>query len=146
MSDYQLIFNPLASSGFTLVPTAEYISSLADVTSENIISALGYTPYDGTTNPNNYLTASSLSSSDITTTLGYFSPKFWGRGSWLALQALVIGLGLTIFHYLTWPIYVGYILGALLLAGFGYNWTQKYGDFIFGSWLGLIVWFIGKGL
>ena len=71
MSDYQLIFNPLASSGFTLVPTAEYISSLADVTSENIISALGYTPYDGTTNPNNYLTASSLSSSDITTTLGY---------------------------------------------------------------------------
>ena len=81
-----------------------------------------------------------------TLTLGYFGPKFWGRGSWLALQAFVIGLGLTIFHYLTWPIYVGYILGALLLAGFGYNWTQKYGDFIFGSWLGLIVWFIGKGL
>ena len=71
----------------------------------------------------------------------------WGGTSFIEERRFTMPVILSFLILLmTWKWYIAYILGALLLAGFGYNWTQKYGDFIFGSWLGLIVWFIGKGL
>ena len=84
MSDYQSIFNPLKDAGFTLVPTAAYTASLAGTpTSEEITTALGYTPYDAS-NPDGFLTSAdavmpfntrtgavTLTIGDVTTVLGY---------------------------------------------------------------------------
>lgn len=74
--------------------------------------------------------------------LGYFSDKNWGRGLWLFLQAVMIGLGLTITGHIYWFIYVPYVIGAGILGGIYKNWWQPLGDFITGCYLGLIVLFI----
>lgn len=74
--------------------------------------------------------------------LGYFGPKFWGRGLWLALQATVIGAGSLALGHLTWFLYAPYIVGALLLAGFLYSIEQVIGDAIFGCWLGAVVFLV----
>ena len=49
-----------------LVNDAGYITG---ITSPDVITALGYTPYNGTTNPNGYI--SDISSTDVITALGY---------------------------------------------------------------------------
>ena len=71
--------------------------------------------------------------------LKYFSPQSWGRALWLCLQAIIIGLGLTILGHLAWYFYVPYIL---LTFGLGYvykDWWQPLGDFVTGVWLGSIL-------
>jgi len=74
--------------------------------------------------------------------LGYFGKGFLGRGAWLLLQALVIGLGLFLTHHIGWYFYIPYVIGAGVLGGLLYNIEQVVGDFIFGSWLGLIVFLV----
>ena len=52
--------------------TQSYVTSqgyLTSITSGQVTTALGYTPYNGSTNPNGYL--SSITSSQVTTALGY---------------------------------------------------------------------------
>lgn len=71
--------------------------------------------------------------------LGYFGSGFWGRGLWLALQAAMIGLGLLLTHHVAWFFYFPYVLIAGLLAGFLYDLEQLISDFIFGSWLGILL-------
>ena len=39
-----------------------------EITSNNIITSLGYTPYDGATNPNNYITSADVSDTKVTQT------------------------------------------------------------------------------
>ena len=53
---------------FTFTPPSlsGYLSS---ITSSQVTTALGYTPYNGSTNPNNYLTG--ITSSQVTTALGF---------------------------------------------------------------------------
>lgn len=77
-----------------------------------------------------------------TLTLGYFSGKNWGRGLWLFLQAVVIGLGCFLLHHLAWYFYIPYIVGAGVLGGIYKNWQQKIGDLITGGYLGLIVFLV----
>ena len=74
--------------------------------------------------------------------LGYFSGKNWGRGLWLFLQTLVIGLGLTITGHIFWFIYIPYIVLAGVLGGIYKNWNQILGDAIAGVYLGSILFFI----
>lgn len=64
--------------------------------------------------------------------LGYFGNGFWGRGSWLALQAFVIGLGAFVTGHLVWFLYAPNVLLALLAGGFLYNISQIEGDVFFG--------------
>lgn len=74
--------------------------------------------------------------------LGYFGKGFWGRGSWLALQALIIGLGLFLTNHLSWYFYIPYVLVSLLLGGFLYDLEQIIGDIIFGVGLSSIVFLV----
>lgn len=74
--------------------------------------------------------------------LKYFSDKNWGRALWVFLQAVVIGLGLTITGHVSWVIYIPYIIGAGILGGIYKNWWQPLGDFIVGLYIGLIVFFV----
>lgn len=74
--------------------------------------------------------------------LGYFNGKNWGRALWLFLQAIIIGLGLTLTGHIQWFIYIPYIIGAGILGGIYRNWWQPLGDFISGCWLGLIILFV----
>lgn len=74
--------------------------------------------------------------------LGYFSGANWGRGLWLFLQAFVIGIGLTITGHLLFYIFIPYAIGAGILGGIYKNWQQILGDFIAGTYLGLIVFFV----
>lgn len=74
--------------------------------------------------------------------LGYFGGKNWGRALWLFLQAVVIGLGLTLTGHLAWYVYIPYIIGAGVLGGFYKNWQQVWGDMVAGTYLGSIVYFI----
>lgn len=74
--------------------------------------------------------------------LGYFGKEFLGRGSWLALQAFVIGLGSFIFGHLAWYLYIPYIAISFLLGGFLYDIEQIDGDSIFGIWLGTIIFLV----
>ena len=74
--------------------------------------------------------------------LGYFSGNNWGRALWLFVQAVVLGLGITLTGHVLWYFYLPYILGAGILGGLYKNWKQMYGDFITGCWLGLIILFV----
>ena len=51
---------------FYVITDGEYLEG---ITSSDVTTALGYTPYDGSTNPNGYITG--ITSSDVTTALGY---------------------------------------------------------------------------
>lgn len=74
--------------------------------------------------------------------LGYFSDKNWGRALWLFLQAFVIGIVLLITGHIDLISYILYIICAGILGGIYKNWNQIKGDFITGSYLGLIVFFV----
>ncbi len=74
--------------------------------------------------------------------LGYFSGENWGRALWLFTQAVVIGLGCSLLGHLSWYFYIPYIIGAGLLGGLYKNWKQIYGDFITGSYLGIIIFLV----
>lgn len=74
--------------------------------------------------------------------LGYFSGKNWGRALWLFLQAVVIGLGLTITGHISWVYYIPYIIGAGILGGIYKNWNQIIGDFITGTYLGFVIFIV----
>lgn len=74
--------------------------------------------------------------------LGYFGSRFWGRGLWLGLQAIVIGVGVTISGHLSWWIYLPYCLGAVVLAGSLYDLEQIIGDLIFGCWLATMIFLL----
>lgn len=74
--------------------------------------------------------------------LGYFRLGNFGRGLWLFLQAVVIGLGLFLTGHLTWYFYLLYAVGAGILGGSLVSVYQPIGDVIEGCWLGLIVLFI----
>ena len=67
-----LIINTLTSAQFdTITPSDTELYFVTDevISSSDVITALGYTPYNGTTNPNGYIT--SISSGDVTTALGF---------------------------------------------------------------------------
>lgn len=74
--------------------------------------------------------------------LGYFGSGFFGRGLWLLLQASVIGIGATLSAHLPVFYYFLYILGAGILGGTLYNLEQFIADFIFGCWLGTVVFLV----
>lgn len=76
--------------------------------------------------------------------LGYPSGKNWGRALWLFLQAVLIGLGLTITHHLlgTWFTFSMYAVLAGVLGGLYKNWWQPLGDFVAGCYLGSIMFFV----
>lgn len=76
--------------------------------------------------------------------LGYknFGDGNFSRACWLFVQALVIGLGLTITGHLFWGVYLGYIVGAGILGGLYKDWWQPLGDFLAGCYLGLIILFM----
>ncbi len=74
--------------------------------------------------------------------LGYSGGKWLVRGAWMALQAFVIGLGLFFTHHLEWYFYVPYVFMNGIAGAFLYDIEQMIGDFVFGAWLGLIVFLI----
>ncbi len=79
--------------------------------------------------------------------LGYFfrgdqDLQWLGRGLWLGLQALVLGIGITVSGHLSLYFYVPYVLVAFGLAAWLYRIEQVIGDIIFGIWLGSIVFFV----
>lgn len=76
--------------------------------------------------------------------LGYknFGNGNLSRALWLFVQAVVIGLGLTITGHLAWAVYIPYIVFAGVLGGIYKNWQQVWGDMIAGIYLGSIVYFI----
>ena len=71
--------------------------------------------------------------------LGYKNGKWLKRGLWLALQAFVIGIGAFLVGHIAFYLYLPYVVGAFVLGATLYNIDQIIGDFIFGSWLGIIV-------
>ena len=75
---------------------------------------------------------------------GYFkiTNQFFARGLWLAMQAFVIGIGVTLTGHLGWYFYIPYVLIAGVLAGLLYGIQQIIGDLIFGGWLGIIIFFL----
>ena len=60
--------------------------------------------------------------------LGYFSDKNWGRALWVFMQAVMIGLGLYLFGYISAFLYFPYVVGAGILGGNYKNWNQIIGD------------------
>jgi hypothetical protein len=79
-----------------------------------------------------------------TMTLGYPNGKNSGRGLWLFIQAVALSLGLTIFHHIlwTWFVFIPYVVLAGVLGGIYKNWKQTVGDFVTGTYLGCILWFV----
>ena len=79
-----------------------------------------------------------------TLVLGYknFGTGNFSRAMWLFLQAVVIGLGLTITGHVAWYFYLPYIVGAGVLGGIYKDWQQILGDFIAGIYLGIIIYFV----
>ena len=79
-----------------------------------------------------------------TLVLGYknFGTGNLSRALWLFLQAVVIGLGLTLTGHLSWFIYLPYIIGAGILGGLYRNWQQVLGDMVAGTYLGSVVYCI----
>lgn len=75
-----------------------------------------------------------------------------GRGLWLFIQAVALSLGLAITQHLglpadwlhvnSWFIFTPYIILAGVLGGVYKNWLQTVGDFITGTYLGLLLIFI----
>lgn len=78
----------------------------------------------------------------ITVSLGYHDRGWVKRGSWLALQAFMVGLGLCITGHLVWWIYALYTIIAFVLGATLYNIKQLIGDTIFGCWVAIIILFI----
>jgi hypothetical protein len=72
--------------------------------------------------------------------LGYFSGENWGRALWLFVQAIALGLGLTLFHFLSWWLFIPYCVLSGVLGGIYKNWYQPVGDFITGFYLSLFIW------
>ena len=64
------------------------------------------------------------------------------RALWLLVQALVISIGLTLTGHIFWYVSIGYVVGAGVWGGLYRNWYQPLGDFVVGTWLGCIVFFI----
>lgn len=67
-----LIINTMTQEMFNSITPSDtelYMITDAVLSSSDIISALGYTPYDGTTNPNGYIIG--ISSNDVIAALGY---------------------------------------------------------------------------
>ena len=77
-----------------------------------------------------------------TLSLGYSKGGNFGRAVWLLIQALVIGLGLAVFHHLNWFIYIAYVIGAGILGGFYSPWPQILGDSITGCYLAGILFLV----
>ena len=79
-----------------------------------------------------------------TMTLGYPSGDNWGRGLWLFIQAIALGIGLTVFHHIMWSwfVFVPYVILAGALGGIYKNWKQTVGDFVTGTYLGTILFFV----
>lgn len=64
--------HPASNSNNNNIATTKWVNDKGYITgigSSDVTSALGYTPYNGTTNPNGYITG--ITSSDVTTALGY---------------------------------------------------------------------------
>lgn len=74
--------------------------------------------------------------------LGYFSGHNWGRALWLFLQAVIIGIGLTISGHLAWTVFIPYIITVGILGGIYKNWQQTVGDIYAGIFLGSIIFFV----
>ena len=74
--------------------------------------------------------------------IGYHDGKWLVRGLWMGLQAFVIGLGLFLTHFLVWYLFIPYVLVSAILGGTLYNIDQFIGDFIFGSYLGSIIFLL----
>lgn len=74
--------------------------------------------------------------------IGYSGWGNFGRALWLGLQAVMLGLGLFLLNHIVWFFYVPYVIGACVLGGLYKNWQQLLGDFITGSWLGLVVFLV----
>lgn len=77
-----------------------------------------------------------------TLSIGYSKDGNFGRAIWLGIQAVALGLALTLLAHLTWWFFVPYVIGAFVLGGLYKNWYQPFGDFITGSYLGLIIFLI----
>lgn len=72
--------------------------------------------------------------------LGYFGKgSHFGRGLWLFLQSLVIGIGLLLTGHIYWYFFLPYIVISGVLGGSLVNLFQPIGDFIEGFWLGSII-------
>lgn len=74
--------------------------------------------------------------------LGYFKDGNAGRALWLFIQAIVIGLGITMTGHLAWYFYLIYAIGAGVLGGLYKNWQQILGDSITGIYLGSIIFLV----
>ena len=74
--------------------------------------------------------------------LGYFGQKWLGRGLWLGLQGLVLGVGAVVSSHLLWWVYLPYVLLGFGLGALLFNFEQIIGDIIFYCWLGSIVFFL----
>lgn len=74
--------------------------------------------------------------------LGYFPWGWFGRASWLGLQAVVIGAGACLTGHFAWYFYFPCVVLAFLAGGLLYDLQQIYGDVIFGMILALPLFFI----
>lgn len=74
--------------------------------------------------------------------LGYFHFGNFGRGLWLFLQSVIIGLGLFLTGHLSWYFYLSYTVVSGVLGGSLVNLWQPLGDAIEGCWLGIILFMI----
>jgi hypothetical protein len=75
-------------------------------------------------------------------TLKYFSGENWGRALWLFVQAIALSIGLLILHHIIWVEFLIYIIGAFGLGWIYKDWKQTIGDFVTGSYLGLLVFIV----
>lgn len=70
---YSITGKPTTLSGYGITDAYPLIGNpsnfLTSITSSQVLTALGYTPYNGTTNPNGYLTT--ITSTQVTNALGY---------------------------------------------------------------------------
>ena len=82
------------STGITFNGTATALASTASITSGQVTTALGFTPYNAT-NPSGYITSSYITSSVITSALGY-TPIATGGQAGSVANALTVGTGLSL--------------------------------------------------
>ena len=74
--------------------------------------------------------------------IGYKGGKWLVRGAWMAMQAVVIGLGCLLTHHLAWYFYAPYIGIAFLLGATLYDVEQLISDFLFGVFLSTIIFLV----
>lgn len=78
----------------------------------------------------------------VTLSLGYknFGQHNFARALWLMVQAVVIGIGLTLTGHLNWFLFIPYCITAAVLAGILNNrLPQIFGDLIFGGILASVL-------